>query len=131
MDSRAFPKPGGRKSGRHAVCRKEDLGVGEVRSFLVAGRRIAVARVGMRSYRAFADTCPHEAASLAKGSVESMWVSEEVGTHRASAERRVVVCPWHNFEFDLDSGHAVCEPDRARVSIYPAHLEGGEVVVYA
>ena len=82
-------------------------------------------------YRAVADTCPHEMASLGHGKVEKMWTAEGVGELRASEERCVVVCPWHNFEFDLDTGLSPCEPGRLRVKTYRAELERGEVVVYA
>jgi nitrite reductase/ring-hydroxylating ferredoxin subunit len=68
-------------------------------------------------------------ASLARGKVEKMWVSDEVG-HYQRSERCVVVCPWHNFEFDVDTGHSLCEPGRMRVKTYRVDLESGEVVVY-
>ena len=100
-----------------------------VRVFKVGGRRIAVACLGNDSYRAFHDTCPHEMASLARGKVEKMWVSDEVGRYQRS-ERCVVVCPWHNFEFDVDTGYSLCEPGRMRLKTYRVDLESDEVVVY-
>jgi nitrite reductase/ring-hydroxylating ferredoxin subunit len=42
----------------------------------------------------------------------------------------VVVCPWHNFEFDLESGLSLCEPRRMRVTTYRVILESDEIVVY-
>ena len=81
-------------------------------------------------YRAVADTCPHEMASLGGGKVEKMWTAEGVGALRASEERCVVVCPWHNFEFDLDTGLSPCEPGRLRIKTYRAEAQGGEIVVY-
>lgn len=119
-----------RQTQRHVVCDGEDLRPGDVRSAKVGGRRIAVACLEDGEYRAVADTCPHEMASLAAGRVEKMWVSEKVGDVRVSEERCVIVCPWHNFEFDLDTGLSPCEPERLRVKTYPAALEYGEVVVY-
>ncbi len=115
---------------RHVVRGGEDLRPGEMRSVKVGGRRLAVVCLEDGEYRAVADTCPHEMASLAAGKVEKMWVSEGVGDVRESRERCVIVCPWHNFEFDLDTGLSPCEPERLRVKTYPARLENGEVVVY-
>lgn len=69
-------------------------------------------------------------ANLSDGRVEKMWVSGKVGDVRESRERCVIVCPWHDFEFDLDTGLSPCEPERLRVKTYPAALEDGEVVVY-
>ena len=115
---------------RHVVCRETELGPGEIRSVKAGGRRIAVANLPDGGYRAVADTCPHEMASLGAGKVEKMWTSRKVGTLRASEERCVVVCPWHNFEFDLDTGLSPCEPGRLRIKTYRAESEGGEIVVY-
>lgn len=115
--------------GRHVICGLEELGPGEIRPAKVAGRSIAVACLTDGTYRAIADTCPHEAASLSAGRIERMWVSERVGEHR-SGERHVLVCPWHNFEFDAETGRSLCEPARLRVKTYEAILEGGEIVVY-
>jgi nitrite reductase/ring-hydroxylating ferredoxin subunit len=42
----------------------------------------------------------------------------------------VIVCPRHNFEFDLEIGLSPCEPERLRIKTYRAGLEGDEVVVY-
>lgn len=55
----------------------------------------------------------------------------EVGRPRAVEEKCVIICPWHNFEFDLDTGRSPCEPDRLRIATYWAELEEDEVVVYA
>jgi 3-phenylpropionate/trans-cinnamate dioxygenase ferredoxin subunit len=57
-------------------------------------------------------------ASLANGRVEKMWVSDGVGRLRAAEEKSVIICPWHNFEFDLDTGRSPCEPDRLRIATY-------------
>jgi nitrite reductase/ring-hydroxylating ferredoxin subunit len=58
-----------------------------------------------------------------------VWVSGEPGEHRAS-ERCVVICPWHNFDFDVETGRSACEPDRMRIKSYPVRVECGEVAVY-
>jgi nitrite reductase/ring-hydroxylating ferredoxin subunit len=115
---------------RHVVCKKEELKPGSIRAVKASGRRIAVACLGNNSYRAVADTCPHEMASLAKGKVEKMWLSDRLGHHRTAEKECVVICPWHNFEFDLDTGLSPCEPDRLRIKTYRASLESDEVVVY-
>ena len=71
------------------------------------------------------------AASLSAGTCEKMWVSDGVGCIRAAEERCIIVCPWHNFEFDLDTGRSPCESDRLRIATYQVGLEEDEVVVYA
>lgn len=114
---------------RHIVCRRDELNPGEILSVTVGRRRLAVACIEEGVYRAMSDTCPHEGASLSKGTVERMWISDEVGQYLCSEEHAVVVCPWHNFEFDVETGCAYA-PGRLRVKTYEAGLEGEEVVVY-
>ncbi len=114
----------------HFVCEVGEFSTGEVKSVRAGGKRIAVACLPDGSFRAVADTCPHEAARLSEGVVESMWVADEVSAPRASGERCVIVCPWHNFEFDLESGHSTCEPRRMRIKTYPVEVEDGEVFLY-
>lgn len=116
--------------GRYVVCKRGELKPGEMRPAKAGGRRIAVACLPDGTYRAVSDTCPHGAASLAAGRVERMWTSDRAGEHRLG-ERHVLVCPWHNFEFDADTGRPLCEPVRLRAKTYRAGLEGDEVVVYA
>lgn len=113
---------------RHVVCGREDLSPGEMREFTVGKRRLAVMRLGDGSYRATSNTCPHEGARLSGGKVEKMWTADEIGQYRCS-ERTVIVCPWHNFEFDVDTGRAYA-PGRLRVKVYRTSLENGDLVVY-
>lgn len=113
---------------RYVVCTREEMKPGEMRAYTAGRRRLAIARLEDGSYRAVADTCPHEGARLSAGKVEKMWVSDEVGRY-ACAERHVIICPWHNFEFDTDTGRAYT-PHRLRVKTYRIELEGEDVVVY-
>ena len=47
-----------------------------------------------------------------------------------SAERRVLHCPWHGWEFDLDSGRCP-DDERMRVAVYPVKIESGRVLIDA
>ena len=74
---------------RHVVCREGDISPGEIRSFTAGGRRLAVMRLYDGLYRAMSDVCPHQGASMGRGSVERMWTSEEPGEMCRDAERSV------------------------------------------
>ncbi|MGH3086386.1 MAG: Rieske (2Fe-2S) protein [Rubrobacteraceae bacterium] len=115
---------------RYVVCNREDLKPGGMISFRAGGRSLAVIRLEDGSFRAVANTCPHEAARMSDGKVERMWHGDEVGEHRQNG-RRVIVCPWHNFEFDLDTGNSPCEPERLRIKTYRVELEEDRVIVHA
>lgn len=116
---------------RHVLCAVDDIAPGEVKGFRAGGRRVAAARLDDGSFRVVADICPHQAAKMSDGSIERMWVSDEPGRREQSEERNVLLCPWHGFEFDLESGGDPCVPGRPdlRLKTYPVEVAGGEVIV--
>ncbi len=73
------------------VGRLEEVPVGEGRTFAVDGQQIAVFRLRDGSLRAVDAVCPHRGGPLADG----------------LADDQVIVCPLHNFTFDLCTGNEV------------------------
>lgn len=114
----------------HVVCRRDELTPGQLRSFSIGRRRIGVVRTDEDTYYAIGDTCPHQGATLSLGRVERMWISDEIGEAHESTEQSVVVCPWHNFEFDLETGCNPCDPERLRIQTYEVEVDGENIVVY-
>jgi 3-phenylpropionate/trans-cinnamate dioxygenase ferredoxin subunit len=43
---------------------------------------------------------------------------------------RVIRCPWHGWEFDLETGRSLLEPKRVGLKTYEVTEEGGEVVLH-
>ena len=41
----------------------------------------------------------------------------------------VVVCPWHGWEFDVQTGRSLCDPQKTRVRSYVTRVEHGRVFV--
>jgi nitrite reductase/ring-hydroxylating ferredoxin subunit len=41
----------------------------------------------------------------------------------------VVTCPWHRWEFVLDTGESYCHVTTKRLVTYPVEIESGEVYV--
>ena len=44
---------------------------------------------------------------------------------------RVIRCPWHGWEFDLETGRSLLEPKRVGLKTYRVTQEGDEVVLHA
>jgi 3-phenylpropionate/trans-cinnamate dioxygenase ferredoxin subunit len=44
-------------------------------------------------------------------------------------EGRVLRCPWHKWEFDLDTGRVLFTGRRGRIHLYECWAEGGAVYV--
>ncbi len=115
---------------RVVACKRDELGPGEIRPVTGGRRRIALLCTEDGSYKAIAGTCPHEGARLSGGRVERMWLSDGSRRYYSSDECSVVVCPWHTFEFDVDTGRSTCEPHRMRLKTYATRVEGEDVVLY-
>ena len=120
---------------REAVAAWHDLGsLEELRD---AGR--LVRRIGGREIGAvldpttgspvgFRNRCPHHGGPLCLGSVRERLVGGP-GSY-ALAGDRVLRCPWHGWEFDLETGVCRDEPS-LRAAVYPARVADGRVLVEA
>lgn len=85
---------------------------GEVRSFGVGERQVAVANVE-GDLHAFDDLCTHQQCSLAEGDLD--------GT--------IVECPCHGSQFDVTTGEAVVGPATEPVDVFQVREEDGELRV--
>jgi 3-phenylpropionate/trans-cinnamate dioxygenase ferredoxin subunit len=98
-----------------------------------------VARVGNREIGVLVDPltgrlvgvrnrCPHQGGPLCRGAVHE----RATGTpgRYALAGHSVLHCPWHGWEFDLESGACLDDP-AMRVAVYPVRVEDGRVLVQA
>lgn len=84
---------------------------GKVMEAEADGVTICLARVG-GALAAVDNLCPHREGPLSEG-----WI-----------EGNAVVCPWHSWAFDLQTGAAE-PPERARVDVFPVRVEGDDVLV--
>jgi nitrite reductase/ring-hydroxylating ferredoxin subunit len=85
---------------------------GGLAAFTVAGKPVAIARVGGVLY-AFDDTCTHRGCSLADGDLDG----------------RVVTCPCHAGELDVTTGAVLGGPPPEPVSTYPVRVEGDAIAI--
>jgi nitrite reductase (NADH) small subunit len=109
---------------------KSDLPVG-ARCVVHAGRReIAVFNVDGNLHALF-NRCPHHQAPLHLGSIGGTNVpASEVGEFEYGMEGKILRCPWHRYEFNLDTGTCLVEMRRLRVATYEVREEGDEIAVY-
>ena len=92
--------------------------VGEFRSgsavAIQAGRHtIAIFRTGDEFF-AISNACPHKGASLCDGEI--------------LVKERIVRCPWHHWNWRLDTGRLEGDP-RQRVRTYEVAIDGDEVIL--
>lgn len=113
-------------SGELDVCALEEL---ERDGRLIArldGREIGVLLGPDGRPRAIRNRCPHHGAPLCLGRVEPR-LAGAPGRYEPSGQA-VLRCPWHGWEFDLDTGRCLVE-ETMRVAVYPARVEAGRVLV--
>jgi len=113
---------------RVEVCPAEELPPGERRVVRSGGREIAVFNVEGRLY-ALRDACPHQGARLSAGAIGGTMLPSAPHEYVYGLDGRVIRCPWHKFEFDLETGCSLHDPQRMRVATYGVGIEDGMVVV--
>lgn len=114
---------------RVEVCRPEELPPGSRRVVNVEGRDIAVFNVNGNLF-ALRDTCPHQGAPLSAGVVGGTMLPSAPHEYVYGMDGQVIRCPWHKFEFDLETGRSIHDPNM-RVATYRVADEDGSVVLYA
>ena len=95
----------------------------------VAGRPVGVLSVGERFF-AVHDRCPHMGAPMCAGTVGGTLVASAPHELVYGRHDRVLRCPWHGWEFDLETGRSLLEPARIGLRTYRVTVEDGYVVLH-
>jgi len=111
------------------VCRFEELEVGRLKEARIDNLSIVLARTPDGRVFALRDTCPHMGAKLSHGLLLEAFESSDVDDYRLAEDRFVIRCPWHGYEFALEDGRCLGDPERVRVRAYPVAVRDGEVWV--
>ena len=103
---------------------------GERRIVEVGGRSIGVFRVG-ESFYGIRNRCPHQGGPLCLGHLLGDAVADAPGQARITADPLRIACPWHGWEYDLDSGQSFMGTSAPGVRSYGVGLEGGGALLEA
>jgi nitrite reductase/ring-hydroxylating ferredoxin subunit len=114
---------------KHDLFALDELPPGTMRPATVDGLAVVVVHTPDGRLHALRDTCPHEGARLSHGRLLPMVVEGDDGGYALAADDFVLRCPWHAYEFDLDSGRCLVDPERSRVRVYPVSVVDGRVTV--
>ena len=93
------------------VASASELGPGSSKKIELNGKEIALFNVE-GSFYAIDDMCPHRGGSLSEGFIES----------------GVVSCPWHGWQFQLNSGECLTDPGICQTK-YEVKVEGNDVLI--
>lgn len=86
---------------------------GAIGEFEVGGKQVAVANVDGKLY-AINSVCVHEGGPLGEGSLSG----------------KIVICPWHAWEYDVTTGKIVgSAPEAEGVACYAVEVRGEDIFV--
>lgn len=112
---------------RFEVCPASELGPGERKLVEFDGISMGVFNVD-GEYHALNNVCPHQLAPLCTGPVTGTTEAPEVGEYEWVREGEIVRCPWHGWEFEIDSGESLFNPHiRARTFETDVETTGDEI----
>ena len=121
------------RSRRQVICDIEEIPPGTRKIVEVNRRSIGIFNVN-GTLRAVRNVCPHHGAPMCLGELTgTMMPPSTPGSHDLvwGLEGRVLRCPWHGFEFDVETGRAIWDPEDMRVRVYTVSVEDGKVVLEA
>ena len=113
-DAQPIAVPASDGGGWAPVAKLEELPEGSARAVDFAGEQVALFNIGGRIY-AIDNRCSHANGPLAEGALD--------GTK--------VTCPWHDSQFDLETGQPLRTPAQRPVAVYKVKVEGGAVFLAA
>jgi nitrite reductase (NADH) small subunit len=117
------------KGTPHVICRAEELPPGSRRIVDVDGKSIGVLNVDGR-YHALLNNCPHHGAPLCQGVVKGTMADTPPHEYSYGQQNEWITCPWHGFEFRLETGRALVKTERGRVRVFTVVVDDGDVVLY-
>jgi 3-phenylpropionate/trans-cinnamate dioxygenase ferredoxin subunit len=103
----------GEKAGT-VVCRFDDLAPNSATRFVVAGKPVAVIRIGDDVY-AIGDTCSHADVSLSEGEL--------------FCDEKEIECWKHGSTFSITTGIPQTLPATQPVPVYEANVVDGDIVL--
>lgn len=115
----------------HVVTSADELDEGDRMLVELEGREVAVFNVG-GDYYAYTNWCAHQSGPVCEGALSGTW---EATFDRKSlktsmewcADGEVLTCPWHGWEYDIESGESLS--NGSRLPSHDVTVEDGDVVV--
>lgn len=106
----------------------DDLKPGSRMIVEVDGKSIGVFNIG-GTYHAVLNHCPHHDAPVCRGRLSGTMVPSNPGEYVGGLRDMVLRCPWHGWEFNIETGKCIFGVDRSSIRIYPVSVESGRILV--
>ena len=109
------------------VCQVEDLPPGARKIVKAGPRSIGVFNVD-GEYFGIRNRCPHQGGPLCIGRLSSWPVASGPGEVTMEGPPRLLACPWHGWEYDLETGQSFMGPGETRVKAYGVTVASGSTL---
>ena len=111
----------------HIVARAEEIPHGGRKIVRLEGREVGIFNLEGTFY-ALKNVCPHQGARVCLGRIVGTTLPSDVYEFNYGLEGRILRCPWHEWEYDITTGHAVFD-EKGRVVTYAVEVVDGEIAV--
>lgn len=114
---------------KQVVCHKSELAAGQLKRAQLGPIPVVVLRSSSGTLHALAAKCLHQGGPLEYGSIFTHHATtKDAGEYVLEPGREVLKCPWHGYEYDIQTGCTVFDSSRA-VQTFRAYEEDDQVVV--
>lgn len=103
--------------------------VGVMRIVEVGRRQIGFLRNKDDVVHAVLNICPHKAAPVCKGRIGGTMLPSAPGELIYAKDGNVLKCPWHGYEFDIETGESLFGIMRGKLRKFPTEVRDGQVYV--
>lgn len=105
----------------------DELAPGQMVAAELGDLPVVVIRDEQGKLRAFVDRCLHQGARLSGGRLVPCIDGGVVGEYRA-AGRPALKCPWHGYEYDIETGCVAFDQRRRLRKVAVAEIDGRIVI---
>lgn len=99
----------------------------QLRIVRLAGHEVGIVRRG-EQVSAIRNACPHQSGPVCAGSLRANLAGDGVGRVAVRAGSLVLACPWHGWEFEVETGRSTSDSSYG-VRMYGATVREGRVLV--
>ncbi len=111
------------------VGRADDFPIDAIRIVRIGKHEIGIIRGRDGVFHAVLNVCPHRGAPVCRGTIGGTMLPSAPGELRYGREGKILKCPWHGYEFDIETGASSFGIIRGRLRKFPTELREGEVYV--
>ncbi len=110
------------------IGKVEDFPVSSWTMVEVHGREVGVFNTGERFF-GVRNKCPHEGAPLCVSKLGGTMLPSRPGRYDYGLDDQVLTCPWHGWQFDVETGEMVFGTGARRLTTYDVELRDGVLYI--